>query len=86
MARASDRYPISTNFQMSVEQRRRLEELATAEGVKMANIVRRAIDARYDHSIQGQQRCADCSACRCPQFFAPLSPAASVPTVADPVA
>ncbi len=86
MARPSESFPISTNFQFSVEQRRRLEELANTEGVKMANIVRRAIDARYDHSILGQQRCADAQACRCPQFFAPLSPAASVPTVADPKA
>ncbi len=86
MARPSESYPISTNFQMSLDQRLRLAELAEADGVKMANIIRRAIDARYEHAILGQQRCADAQACRCPQFFAPLSPAASVPTVADPKA
>ncbi len=86
MARACDRYPISTNFQMSDDQRGRLELLAKDQGVPMATIVRRAIDARYEHSMLGQQRCADTQACRCPQFFAPLSPTASVPSVADPVA
>ena len=71
MAKPSENYPHSTNFQLSTVQRDRLEFMAQEAGIPMAAIVRQSIDFRYTTGVEGIPHCADGARCRCPQCFAP---------------
>lgn len=68
MSTKAARWPHSTNFQLSTEQRERLGNMAGEEGVDMSVIVRSAIDARWRHKFENRPHCADAQTCRCPQL------------------
>ena len=83
MARDSANYPHSFNVQVSNAQYERLQQMAAKESTDMAPILRRAIDARYQHTILQVAHCSDSQRCRCPQFFAPPQ-TPQTPTHIDP--
>jgi len=42
-----------TQVYLTEQQRRRIDEIAEVEGVTMAEIIRRALDAYLDHELPG---------------------------------
>lgn len=60
-----------TQIYLTAEQRRRVDEAATAEGVTMAELIRRAVDDYFDDGV-------DASAALARTFGA--EPAATVPS------
>lgn len=82
MTPRAKKYPRAINFEFTLEQADKLEQMANDEGTDMAKLVRAMVEARYAHRYENRQRCADSVQCRCPQFWAQPQQAPIVPSPA----